>query len=115
MTTVINVRKVTLKKRGIADFKEWNKRKNTTYIGRNMAFYVPGSFKSKWCNPFSSKKYGLDTCLKMYEVHVRNDKKLMGELEELRNMELGCWCAPDPCHGHVLIRMLDEATDEKEN
>lgn len=26
---------------------------------------------------------------------------------ELRGKALGCWCAPDTCHGHVLAELAD--------
>ena len=47
-TSIINVKKAELNKRGIKDFAEWNSKKNTLYIGRNMSFYVKGATKSKW-------------------------------------------------------------------
>ena len=37
------------------------------YIGRDMSFYIAGTTASKWHNPFHIKKYGLNTCLEMYE------------------------------------------------
>lgn len=30
------------------------------------------------------------------------------ELLALRGKSLGCWCHPDPCHAHVLVRLIDE-------
>ena len=30
----------------------------------------------------------------------------MGALSELRGKTLGCWCAPEPCHGDVLARYV---------
>ena len=41
-TTIVNVKKEKLQKRGIKDFEEWNSKPNTLYIGRNMDFYVKG-------------------------------------------------------------------------
>ena len=59
-TTVVNVKKAELKKLGYKDFADWNSRENTHYIGRNMSYYVPGAYGSKWGNPFSTKKYTLE-------------------------------------------------------
>lgn len=71
------------------------------YIGR----------PSKWGNPF---RIGVDgtraEVLRQYEDHVRHDEALMAALPELRNKVLGCWCDPHPCHGHVLVRLLEELT-----
>lgn len=107
LPTVVNVKKDKLKKHGFSDFSDWNAVEGNLYIGRNMDFYVKGTKKSKWCNPFSVKKYGLDECLRLYEEHVR--KNLMDSLDELRDKkELGCWCKPNQCHGDILLKLLAE-------
>jgi hypothetical protein len=107
-TKVINVRKVHLNKRGIADFKEWKAKPDSVYIGRNMNFYVPGALASKWANPFTVKKYGLEVALAKYEEKIRNSPELMADLESLIGKELGCWCRPEPCHGDVLLKLIGE-------
>jgi hypothetical protein len=108
MTSVINVRKKELRKIGYSDFKDWSSRENHVYIGRNMSFYVPGTLKSKWANPFSVKKYGRDKCLQMYEEYVRSIPELFSSLQELQGKVLGCWCHPEPCHGDILVKLLRE-------
>lgn len=105
-TTIVNIRKAELQKRGICDFKEWNKSPNTLYIGRYVE-YVKAN-KSKWSNPFSVAEYGRDECLVLYETYIRDTPKLYDNLHELQDKELGCWCKPEECHGDVLIRLLDE-------
>lgn len=87
------------------------------YIGRRMyqgGHRLPGS---KWANPYKIKEYSMEDCLSLYENHVRNSS-LYNQLEELIGARLGCWCDyPGPskvsskgefCHGHVLIRLLNE-------
>lgn len=106
--SVVNVKKAELKKRGIADFSEWQERKESLYIGRNMSFYIKGAVGSKWRNPFSVKKYGLETCLKMYRESIVANKELYEALEELQGKELGCWCKPGACHGDVLLDLLQQ-------
>jgi len=108
MTTVVNIKKAELNKRNIGNFTEWNNKTNTLYIGRNMNFYVEGTYKSKWANPFSVTKYGRDKCLEMYEDYIRNTDELYNNLNELKNKELGCWCKPEKCHGDILIKLLNE-------
>ena len=49
-----------------------------------MNFYVKGTYKSKWFNPFSVKKYGREQCLELYENHLRNTPELYDCLEELK-------------------------------
>lgn len=106
-TTVVNVKKAELKKRGFRDFKDWNSRENTVYIGRDMSYYVSGARGSKWGNPFSLKKYSLEKSLELYEDHVINTPSLINSLDELQGKELGCWCKPSGCHGDVLIKLLN--------
>ena len=32
----------------------------------------------------------------------------MGCLGELRGKILGCWCKPKPCHGDILVKLVEE-------
>lgn len=107
MASVANVRKAKLNKNGYADFKAWSSHPDHLYIGRNMTFYVPGAVKSKWHNPFK----GEGACQK-FEAYVRNGF-LYDDLEELQGKVLGCWCHPDPCHGDVLVKLLNEKVKAK--
>lgn len=111
MTTIINIKKKELQKKGINDFEDWISKPNTVYIGRNMEVYVAGAKKSIWANPFSIKKYGLDTCLQLYEEYIKNNKSLYYRLSELEGKELGCWCKPNKCHGDILIKLLKYKRD----
>jgi len=36
------------------------------------------------------------------------DDELREYLEDLRGETLGCWCAPQLCHGHVVLFWLDQ-------
>lgn len=73
----------------------------TLYIGRAM--YMGGwrLKKSKWANPYPTKKYGDQACV-MYKEYVEKNPELMASLPELANQKLGCWCQPGKCHGDVL-------------
>jgi hypothetical protein len=78
------------------------------YIGRA---WNSGGWKlkaSKWANPFTVKKYGLDLALEKYESYIRSNKELMADLPSLRGKVLGCWCKPNRCHGDILIKLLNE-------
>lgn len=76
------------------------------YIGR----------PSKWGNPFSHLSHFPDHlrcvsrehAIRGYELYIRCNPELMGSLHELKNMVLGCHCHPLPCHGDVLVRLVDE-------
>jgi len=69
---------------------------------------------AKWGNPF---KIGVDgtrsEVIQKFEDYVRSTPELLSDIEELRGKRLGCWCAPKPCHGDVLISLLDEIAYNK--
>lgn len=111
---VVDIHKKYLNESGYKDLKEWLSYPNNIYIGRNMSFYVPGANKSKWSNPFSVKKYGLEQSLILYEQYIKSSS-LYDQLDELENKILGCWCIKthkeclnEICHGQVLIRLLNQ-------
>lgn len=116
--SLVSVRKANLKTLGYADFAEWVAGPNNTYIGRVSPF-VKGTKTSKWANPRSVKKYGMDLCLKLYEMDLRENKQLLADIHELDGKTLGCWCcnaepttteqaAAIKCHGGVLLKLLLE-------
>jgi hypothetical protein len=69
------------------------------YIGR----------PSIWGNPFEIGKDGTRAqVVAKYREHVLSSPELMSKLPELRGKVLGCWCAPQLCHGDVLLELIDE-------
>lgn len=110
-TTVINIKKQYLNQMGYQNLEEWLLNPNHVYIGRNMSFYVRGANASKWKNPFSVKRYGIDKCLELYRQHIINTPELLSSLNELQGKVLGCWCITpdnDKCHGVVLVQLIEE-------
>jgi hypothetical protein len=76
------------------------------YIGRQVARGGWNLPESKWANPFTIAKYGsAEKVVARYEDYLRKRPDLMASLGELRGKVLGCWCAPGPCHGDVLVRL----------
>ena len=71
------------------------------YIGR----------PSKWANPFV---IGVDgnraEVIAQYEDWIKTQPELMASLHELKDKSLGCWCWPLPCHGEVLVKLVDSGT-----
>jgi hypothetical protein len=68
------------------------------YIGR----------PSKWGNPFNSP---LDRAwnIRQYAVWLPAQTELVAAAKlELRGRDLVCWCAPNPCHGHILMQVANE-------
>lgn len=76
------------------------------YIGR----------PSKWGNPFLIGTHGdREEVIKKYERWIRNNPALMADLHELRGLTLGCFCKPLPCHGDILVKLLDEEENDDQS
>ncbi|MCI2421138.1 DUF4326 domain-containing protein [Saccharopolyspora sp. K220] len=93
-TVVVNVRRGHENLIGGAKFHG-----RFTYIGRG----------SKWGNPF---RMGVDgdrsTVIHKYRQYLLHQPELLAALGELRGHALGCYCAPEACHGDVLIEIITE-------
>jgi len=64
---------------------------------------------SPWGNPFEiGPKCSRRQAIAKYEVYIRRRPDLLYKLPELIDQRLGCHCAPLPCHGHVLIKLMQE-------
>jgi hypothetical protein len=97
------------------------------YIGRANR----GLKRSKWAKPFVEDKHGsLAEVIAMYErglfaspgeraemiaafklphslLHGVSVGPLINDIHELRGKDLVCWCAPEACHGDVLLRLAN--------
>ena len=70
------------------------------YIGR----------PSKWGNDFKVGRDGTRAqVIARYEAWLATQPELLAALGELAGKTLGCWCAPQACHGEVLARLAAEA------
>jgi hypothetical protein len=89
---------VNMRKSGHPQVIEWAKA---------HGLFVRIDRKTLWGNPFVMGKDGsrAEVMLKYAFAAPMNDT-LMKDLPTLRGKALGCWCAPLPCHGDVLIQLL---------
>ena len=63
------------------------------YIGR----------PSKCGNPFTIGQDGTrEEVIDKYSVWIKDQTDLMDSINELQGKILGCWCAPEKCHGDIL-------------
>lgn len=71
--------------------------------------YVRIDRRSEWGNPFEMPGDGdRDTVIENYRVHYLPYKpSLLDKVAELRGKALGCWCAPEPCHGDILAERAE--------
>ena len=68
------------------------------YIGR----------PSKWGNPFVIGRDGnRDEVVRKYLYYILEDQTLLNDLREIKGKNLGCYCAPQLCHGDVLIVLCE--------
>jgi hypothetical protein len=107
MSKVINCKKANLVKLGFKDLEDALKNPDYVYIGRDMTYYINGAIGSKWQNPFKVTEYGRDECLSKYKEYLLSNKKLMSDIKELKGKTLMCWCAPEKCHGDILMELAN--------
>ena len=71
------------------------------YIGRGRG--------SKWGNPFAIGKDGnRQEVVQKYKDYILSNQSLLSQIEELRGKDLVCFCAPQQCHGDVLIELANQ-------
>ena len=75
------------------------------YIGGAMR---NGWRKSKWANPFKISRDGdRADVIAMYRRWLLHRPDLLAALPALRGKDLVCWCAPETCHGDVLLELAN--------
>lgn len=73
------------------------------YIGRPSA----------WGNPFAmGTEEDRESVISQYREWIQTQPELLARLPELRGMVLGCFCAPKPCHGDVLVELANKEPSE---
>lgn len=103
-TTVINIRH--------AAAEDWD-----VYIGRacpragDPRAHVSSAFR----NPYSIDRrrfISREEAVRRYEDYLRlslsTGDVTIEDLSALKGKRLGCWCKPEPCHGDVLIKLIEE-------
>lgn len=98
------------------NLKEWIDDPNNVYIGRGRIVFIDGKrfphYDSIWANPYKiDNDNDRNKVIIKYEQYIREKIKkenLKEELLKLKGKNLGCWCYPEPCHGDVLVKLIDE-------
>jgi hypothetical protein len=81
-----------------------NKYKSTApadavYIGR----------PTKWGNPFVIGPDGTrQEVVQKYKDYILSNQSLLSQVHELRGKDLICFCAPQQCHGDILIELANQ-------
>lgn len=70
----------------------------------DAGLYIRIDRRTDWGNPFEMGQDGdRDTVIDNYRDHYLPFKpSLLSRLHEIPGKALGCWCAPEACHGDVL-------------
>ena len=69
------------------------------YIGR----------PSIWGNPYTIGKHGTRAqVIALYKQYLLSSPALLAQLPTLKGKTLGCWCSPQPCHGHILATLANQ-------
>jgi hypothetical protein len=113
----------------VLNFKRDGAPDGAVYIGRKNGRY--GLPDSKWHNPFVIGTHGnrqevighfkswlyatpqerAEIIAKFkLSVSARTGvgRPLINDIHELLGRDLVCWCAPEPCHGDLLLRLANE-------
>lgn len=63
---------------------------------------------SIWGNPFVIGKDGSrEEVIEKYEQYIISRPDLLDKLPTLKGKVLGCWCAPQKCHGDILAELAN--------
>ncbi len=64
--------------------------------------------RTKYGNPFAIGKDGnREEVIVKYREYIAENMHLINEIRERNPRYLYCWCAPLPCHGDVIVELLD--------
>ena len=78
--------------------KGWRMPGNTIYVGRG----------SKYGNPYSVERYGIDEALRLYRIYLEEElREGRLDLSPLVGKDLACWCSlSEDCHADILLEKL---------
>lgn len=80
---------------------------------KDAGLYTRIDRRTDWGNPFEIGADGdRPTVIERFRTYVCGKPSLLSRVGELRGRVLGCWCHPDPCHGCVLISLVEGPPNE---
>lgn len=115
--SVVNV-KVKNIRPNYQNLKEWVEDTSNVYIGRKGVVFINGERYPKkdsiFANPYKigkniDREQVLDLYRKFMEENIQQNKiYYVNELSKLKGKKLGCWCHPEPCHGDILLGLIEK-------
>lgn len=114
-TTVVNVKVAHLRPK-YKDLADWMSHPEHVYVGRRGVLIINGSryppVQSIWANPYKIKTHGTrEEVLANYRSYIMQqcqNETIKAQLLALKGKVLGCWCKPEPCHGDILVELIDQ-------
>lgn len=106
------------------NLKEWMDDDRNAYIGRSGIVFILNEHSnkkerfpkqsSKFANPYKVGRDGTrEVVIQKYKHYIESRLEahpgLYQELLELKGKNLGCWCHPEPCHGDVLLELIEKS------
>lgn len=102
------------------DLREWIADPENVYIGRGRIVYIDGERfppeNSLFANPFKiSQGIPASVVIQKFreyvENRIQNEPNFKSALLALKGKTLGCWCAPEPCHGNILLELIQKYSE----
>ena len=101
-------RRLSLARQGYSQLA--NKHTDSALIkaAQDEGIYCRIDRNSIWGNPFILDEDGdRETVIENYADYLTKRPSLRKMSATLRGRILGCWCYPEPCHGHILMKEFD--------
>jgi hypothetical protein len=117
--SVENVKVKFIRPKGYQNLKEWIADNQNIYIGRSgIVFIDKKRFPKKgslFANPFKVGKHGTrNKVIQKYRKYITDklekSPELVHKLKDMKGKKLGCWCHPEPCHGDILLELIEKYT-----
>lgn len=78
------------------------------YVGRPSIWGNPHPVSPKYCYRCDAE-HSRESAILLFEEDVRSNPSLVAAVKsKLKGKVLGCWCAPNPCHGDVLAKIAND-------
>lgn len=114
--SVVNVKVQYIRKNGYINLKEWMNDEINVYIGRSGVVFIDKQRypkeSSPFCNPYKIGKDGdRNNVIKLYKKYIiekiESSNEFKKKIISLKGKILGCWCHPEPCHGDILLEIVN--------
>ena len=81
---------------------------STTVVNlRREAYDIDITRRGPWGNPFHIGRDSRVEVIEKYRQWIFTQSKLLANLYTLKGKRLGCVCKPLPCHGDILVALVE--------